>query len=184
MLGHNNPPSALELLREELDGITAELVKARDFWLARDRDIPNVSDAMSAATATQYASDVGKCLREIEDARAAAKQPYLNGGRMVDEHFKAIKEPLELVKNTMARALTLYQREADVARSRGDLGATASLRTQWVASNIDYAALDYELLRPFISLDCIDKALRSAIKHGLRSIKGATIAQESQTVIR
>lgn len=182
--GGNNPPSPLELLREELDATCVELVKARDFWLAREKDIPNVSDALSAATVTQYASDVGKCIREIEDARVVAKAPYLEAGRLIDSQFQAIKEPLELLKNGLTRALTLYQREADVSRSRGDLGATASLRPVWVASNVDYAELDLAVLRPFISMDALDKALRAAIRHGLRQIKGATIAQESRTTIR
>jgi hypothetical protein len=245
-IGGNAPPSALELLREDLDAKCASLIKDRDFWLARAGAEPEeITTPAEASSAAQLAKDVRTALKDIEAAHKLAKAPYLDGGRLVDAHFKAIGEPLTTLGNILGRRMTLYQRKveneermrreavaakareealaaeaaameaergadeiahrraleaqqraalkveqaeeaaaapaAELSRVRSPLGATMSLRTEWVHSELDRATLDLEALRPYLAIDALDKAVRAAIKAGIRTIRGVRIHQESRS---
>lgn len=73
---------------------------------------------------------------------------------------------------------------ADLARTRGDFGSLATLRREWTFKDMDRAELDLEALRAHIPTDALEKALRSAIKAGLREIKGATIFENQTATVR
>ena len=73
---------------------------------------------------------------------------------------------------------------AELSRTRGDLGAVASLRTEWVSEVEDRAVLDLEPLRHHFTPDALDKALRAAVKAGARDIKGARIYQRQVAAVR
>lgn len=189
-LGGNSPPSRIEMLRQELQETTSELTRTRDFWLAEVAKVGEVTDAASASKATQTAADVGRAIKEVEAARVKAKEPYLEGSRAVDSYFVAIRDPLAEAKTGIERRLTVYQRglradvEAPTERSRGSFGAIASLRETWVHGEVDRAKLDLESLRIWFSEESIDKAIRAAIRAGVRELKGVSIHQETQTRVR
>jgi len=73
---------------------------------------------------------------------------------------------------------------AELSRDRGNYGAVASLRTTWAGEITALPALDLETLRPHISRDALDKALRAFIKAGGRKLTGAHIFEETKTVVR
>lgn len=73
---------------------------------------------------------------------------------------------------------------ADMSRTRGDLGAVASLRTFWDMKDLDRASIDLEALRTHLPLPAIEQAIRSYVKAGGRELKGVTIFENSSTVIR
>ena len=189
-LGGNSPPSRIEMLRQELQETTSELTRTRDFWLAEVVKVPEIIDAVTAGRATQTAADVGKAIKEIEAARVKTKEPYLEGSRAVDSYFVGLKDPLTEAKTAIERQLTVWQRslrldpEAPSERSRGAFGAIASLRETWVHGEVDRAKLDLEALRMWFSDDAIDKAIRAAIRAGVRELKGVSIHQETQTRVR
>jgi hypothetical protein len=61
---------------------------------------------------------------------------------------------------------------AELARVRTDYGAMASFPSFWDFEGIDRATLDLEALRSHIPLDCLQTAVRSAVKAGARQIRG------------
>jgi hypothetical protein len=66
---------------------------------------------------------------------------------------------------------------AELARTRSDHGAVATLARTWEFHDLNRATIDLEVLRPHLSTDCIEKALRSFINAGGRTITGATIRE-------
>lgn len=111
-IGHNEPPDPLVIIRQGLDEQNRKLVRVRDFWLAELAKLPpEVTNSAEASRVTQTAADIGKAIREMDDAFKIAKAPYLEGGRVVDSHFKSLREPLGEAKNIAERLLTLWQRK-------------------------------------------------------------------------
>ena len=73
---------------------------------------------------------------------------------------------------------------AELSRSRGDLGAVASLRTEWTGEITDRNNLDLLALRAHIPLDALEKAVRSFVRAGGRELKGANIYERTSSVVR
>lgn len=67
---------------------------------------------------------------------------------------------------------------ADLSRTRGTFGSTASLRTTWEFDIEDVNRVPAEFLMPN------EAAIRAAIKGGRRDIPGVRIYQKQQTVVR
>lgn len=75
-------------------------------------------------------------------------------------------------------------REVEKVTVAGDLGSVTSTRKVWVHKDVDPAQIDLEALRPYFTRDAIDSALRQYIRNGNRSIKGATIFEDTQITTR
>lgn len=73
---------------------------------------------------------------------------------------------------------------AELAQSRGQMGSMASLRTRWVGEIVDRNALDLEALRPHISAEALQKAVNSFVAAGGRELRGASIFEKSEAVVR
>ena len=73
---------------------------------------------------------------------------------------------------------------AELSRNRGEHGAVASLRTTWVGEVTDARAIDLETLRPFFSLDVLQKAVNAYVRQGGREMQGARIFEQSHSVVR
>ena len=78
---------------------------------------------------------------------------------------------------------------AELSRTRGDYGAVASLRTFWDFRHLDRATLDLEALRPHLSQEALEKAVRAYIKanfasdHTGQQIKGVEIYQNNRAQV-
>jgi hypothetical protein len=113
-LGHNLPPPDLligETLREKLAEDHAKLIYRRDELLAAAVRIPDVTDEDIARRVSDFIKQVTAAAKAAEGARVSEKEPYLAGTRTVDGFFKAISDPLDLVKRGIEKKLTLYLRE-------------------------------------------------------------------------
>lgn len=136
--------------------------------------------------------------RRREAEERAAREEAERQARLAAEKAKAaIRGEGDLDEAATARARAA-QAEADVetarreaeakpaelSRTRGDYGATASLRTYWDFKDLDRDALDLEALRPHLALDALEKAVRAFIRAGGRSLRGVTIFENSSTVVR
>jgi hypothetical protein len=255
LIGDNRPPPDLltgETLREKLSEDHAKLIRRRDDLLAAAERIPDIEDDDIARRVSDFIKQVMVAAKASEGARIAAKEPYLDGGRTIDGFFKAISDPLDLVKRGIEKRLTLYLREvadrerrereererlareeetrrrreaeeaerklrderslkaaieararadqaeadriraekdaqakaADLSRTRGEFGAVSSLRTSWVFADMDRATIDLEALRSHLPMDGIERAIRSFVKAGGRSLKGCHIFETTDAVVR
>ena len=69
-----------------------------------------------------------------------------------------------------------------MARTRGDVGALATLQTFWDFDplTLNRAELDLEALRQHLPADAIDKAIRSFIRAGGRDLRGVHIFENQK----
>ncbi len=119
LTGHNQPPTDEQAFLNLLQERHPDLVQRKKDLLDASLRAPKTID--SDATAGKFA-DFIKQMTAFEKAcgktRAAAKEPYLEGGRLVDHYFKVILvEKISEAKQLMTRALTIYQTaKADAER--------------------------------------------------------------------
>lgn len=255
--GGNNPPPELKVgddLREALAREHAALVKRKDDLLAAEVRVPaEIADEDQAKKAADYIKLVSAAAKAANTVRVGTKEPYLEGGRIVDGFFTAgICEPLTSLKGRVEVKLNAYlrrkaeaerklreaearsqaeeaaraareaaereaamQQEADLApaieaeeraaqaqadaaqaakaadakpaelsRTRGDLGAVASLRRVWVGEIVDRERLDLDALRPHLAEADMQKALNAFVRAGGRELRGASIYENTSAVVR
>lgn len=90
-IGHNLPPLSDQLVEE------TEALKQRAEDLAGAVSRAAVSDDETAGKATLLAKMITTHRGDIDKARIARKEPFLEGGRAVDSHFKSIDSLLAQV---------------------------------------------------------------------------------------
>ena len=73
---------------------------------------------------------------------------------------------------------------ADLSRTRGEYGSTASLRGVWKGEVEDKATLDLEPLRPYLTPDSLQKAINAFVRAGGRALRGAKIFEDFKTTVR
>ena len=179
--GSNQAPLA-EVLAEE----TAALAKRRDELLAAVGRTVDIGTPEYAGKVADLARMVGACIKAAEDAHKERKEPYLRDGRAVDAAYKReIIEPLAEAKETLAASLAGYQHNNDIEQVRGELGSVSTLREEWSWEWTDrFNRFDFSQLERYFSPDAVDKAIRAAIKDGLRELKGVRIYKTHDVTIR
>lgn len=127
-IGHNSPPSDLDVLRERLEDEAGSLLLRRDELLASVGRAPaEVGDEEMAGKFADLIKLVTACHKNAEAARVARKEPFLANGRAVDGFYKGITEPLEKAKKAVEQKLTVYQRKvAEEERRRREAEARAA----------------------------------------------------------
>lgn len=123
-LGHNRPPADLlvgDALREKLAEEHAALLRrAAEILASKSEGIPEVSDDDKAQRAADFIKQCSAVVKHGEAARASVKEPYLEGGRVIDSFFHTkIRDPLTDLANRVRDKLTVYSR-AKADRERRD----------------------------------------------------------------
>lgn len=76
-------------------------------------------------------------------------------------------------------------RPAQLVKARAEHGTSvASQRTEWVGRVENYVTIDVQTLLPYLSREAIDRALNAFVKDGGRSLRGATIQQQTKLNVR
>ena len=131
------------------------------------------------AEARRQAEEAERQRREAEAAAEAAA---------TDADLDAAISAEELARQAEADAVRAKReaeaKPADLSRSRGDLGAVASLHTFWDWKDLDRDTIDLDALRPHFPADAIEKAVRSYIRAGGRKLTGVTIFENTETRVR
>ena len=117
--------------------------------------------------------------REAEEAAAKIRNEQdLAKAIAAEEALKTASADAEKAQ----RAATA--KPADLSRTRGEYGAVASLRTEWVFADLDRATLDLEALRDHLPSDALERAVRSFIRAGGRKLSGVRIYETTSAVVR
>lgn len=251
-IGHNSQVD-VDLLHDRLHNEFQPLKDRRDELIAACERIPGeIKDEETAGRVADQIKQVSACIKTANGSRAQVKQPYLDGGRLVDTFFKGVTDPLDKAKKDVQQKLTVWERakaaeerrrreeaerkareEAEAARkaaeeaaaklesdddlngaidaeeaanqaaadaaraekeadakaaalhtTRGDYGASSSLRTFWSFRNLNRDAIDLNALRPHLPQDALEKAVRAYIKAGGRQLTGVEIFEDTQSVVR
>lgn len=121
-----------------------------------------------------------------EAARKAAEAARLAEQAIRDEaQLQRAIEAAETAKQAQADAVVAEKsaaaKPAELSRTRGEVGAVASLRTFWDFTDLDRATLDLEALRQHLPADALEKAVRAFVKAGGRELRGVTIFENTAT---
>ena len=111
LIGHNQIP--------EIESLTSDLKVRADELLAAVERVPATLDQATVGRAADFVKQIGTHAKMIEERRSAAKQPYLEAGRVIDGAFKSIADPLTAAKKRVEAKIGDYQRKvADEERKR------------------------------------------------------------------
>ncbi len=177
---------------------TTSSAVAEDMLPLEERVSREVEEASLALEVTEPESpDAGEVLRSagavyarLEKERKAAKQPYLDLGRAVDQAFaplKGLKKAIDTLRNSLARieaereAARKLEMEALLERARAgelvDVPAPPPERATRTKTAWKYKVVDLSKVpRKWLTLD--EKAVKAAIDAGERKINGLEIYED------
>ncbi len=93
---HNNPPSELEILQENLTLRYVHLMRDSEGKIKLSEKIPAEFTAQNEADfVSDYIAEIGHIQKSLETARKEEKEPFLRQGQAVDEFFKSYKDKLD-----------------------------------------------------------------------------------------
>lgn len=143
----------------------AELKAARE---AEEQKAREAREAAAKAREEQAAAETAARAAKAEQ-REAAKTETEALGQAVRAERRA--DRLDDAANAT---------DADLSRTRGELGTVGSLARRWVFRVDDYDAIPLNVLRPFVSRDAIDAAIHKLMMTGRRDLPGVTFEQISE----
>ncbi len=118
-------------------------------------------------------------------ARAAAEaEAAMTDDAAVEEAVVAEQRAKDAADVAAKAQVEAEAKAADLSRTRGDYGSVASLRTFWDFKDLDRNKLALEPLRSHLSVDALEKAVRSYVKAGERKLAGVTIFENTSTTVR
>ena len=160
----------------------------------------NISDPLEAARRTamkpldafnKRAADEERRRRDEETRQAREKAQEEARIAQALERANQVAPAAEMIDRAAASAVVADKlaKEADakpahLAHVRGESGARAALRTWWVGEVNSLEVIDLEVLRHHLNPDAVQKAVNSFVAAGGRVLKGATIYEKSETVVR
>ncbi|MGE4043422.1 MAG: hypothetical protein AB7F35_01120 [Acetobacteraceae bacterium] len=120
ILGHNNPPTEAEIIRDRLaDTHKAALAKADELIAAVSRVPATCEDEDTAGKISDLVKMLSAQHKTVEAARVQEKEPHLAAGRAVDGFFKAVTERLAVAKATAEKPLDAFVKaQAEAERKR------------------------------------------------------------------
>jgi hypothetical protein len=126
--------------------------------------------------------------RQRDEAARAAKDAAEKAAAMqtdagLDDALAAEELAQQAEADAEAARRAAAAKPAELSRTRGDLGAVASLRTFWSFRDLDRATLDLDALREHLPVDALEKAVRSYVKAGGRTLRGVTIFEDAKTAV-
>lgn len=118
-IGHNNPPSEIELYAKTIADNSAEVAKrAKDLIETAKKVPPVIQDEETAEKATLYVKQLTECLKRVEDARKKEKAPWDLRADMVQTYFKGYSVPLTKSKEMVLGYLDKYVKAKDEAEKQ------------------------------------------------------------------
>lgn len=108
-IGHNNPPSEVEILRTNLLDRSEDIRARADELLSAFERVPAVIDNDDLCNrATDFVKQLQTAAAVTDKQRVVEKEPFLTSGRAVDAFFKPITDKLEQAKNTINKRISSY----------------------------------------------------------------------------
>lgn len=158
-----------------LDRLTQAKAKAQkplDMFLRRKAEEERQARLAEAARLRQEAEAKAAQAAAEEQARmkAQAETTFVDA-RVTEQKAEAMQKSAEA-------------KPAEMAQTRSSTGSLATLRTRWVGELVDVAHLDLEALRTHINPDALQKAVNSFVAAGGRNLRGASIYEKTESVVR
>lgn len=123
-----------------------------------------------------------KRLREEAEEKAKQAAAEADAG-MAPESETTLKQAIR-TESKAERFEKSVESGKGLAASHGQTGAVASIRKTWVGEITDINNIDLEALREYISRDDLQKAVNRFVSNGGRNLRGTSIYEKSDTVVR
>lgn len=108
-IGHNMPPSDLEILKSKLaENNEKALKRAQALIDAADRVPANIGDQDTSDKITDLEKQITVCIKALGEGHEKEKRPYLELGRIVDGFFKDPISTLEAAKKRVKAIQTKF----------------------------------------------------------------------------
>jgi hypothetical protein len=169
--GGRTVDSTFNAVRDRLEkirkGLNQRLTDYLDAKATRARN-----EALAEAKRQREASE--QALRDAEALDAAGQ---------TKEADAALDQAQQNSVSARAAEKEAAAKPADLARTRtGD--ATATLAREWVGEIEDFERVSVSQLRAYFTRDDIEKAVRAAVRNGLRALDGVKIYERTKASVR
>jgi hypothetical protein len=146
MIGSNLPPRDEEIRGNLAEKHSEIAARAQALIDAAGRVLEIEDEETSKKVADFIRKQIDPCLKAIDGARVAEKEPYLSGGRTVDGYFQTLATPLDKAKAIVNGKQLVYRRkvEAEERRRREEVEAAARAEAKRLA---DAAAVAEKAVR-------------------------------------
>lgn len=163
-------------ITDPLDRAKATIDNRLTVWQRKVADEERkVREAEAARQAEEAAAREAEAQRLAEEAREreadATTEEELEAAIVTGEQSTAEADKAEQARLDLVAATRFAEaKPADLSRMRTTTGVVSSLRTFWDfdPKTLSRATLDWQVLAPHISTECLEKAIRSLIRAGGR----------------
>lgn len=182
-IGHNQPPTEADLIREELASAMFGLQsRAEELAAACQRAPEAVFDDDTAKRSVLLAAQLGVFLAKVEAERKDRKAPILEHAKAVDAFFNALAGDLGAQRDAVLERLRDYQTAIaagpdDKVQIRTDEGPIATSTVETVVRITDPAKVPDR----FRVVD--EKAVKAAVKAG-EEIPGVSTEAVRKTLVK
>ena len=172
-IGHNNPPTDEDILRDTLVENNVDLVDRVEALMDSMTRTPAVVGADNAGAVGDFIKQLSAANKEATARRVATKEPYLAGGRVVDGFFKGLGGKVEDAKKDMEARLNIHLRvvaaeeraareeEASIQREEAERAAKAAAEATAKAADLSRTRGDHgsvSSLRTFWTFSDVERA--------------------------
>ncbi len=119
--------------------------------------------------------------RAEQEMRAAER---LQDQGRTDEAMEALTAASRAEEAAHEAAAVQNAKPAELVRSRAASGAMTSAKVEWTFEIEDIGKVPLEALRPYLSTDTIEKAIKAAVRGGCRQLAGVRIYEDRKIVNR
>lgn len=181
-IGGNFPPMIDEKQQEKWEARRDELIAAADHAIANFI----TTDKEQAVQVIELAKMCGVFCFLVEESRKKVKAPILEQGKLCDGQFGAITFDVQSRLNDLKDKIRLFMDWAGSDQVRTEHGAMASVRRDWVVEKVDKKKVNLQMLKDYISEECISEAALAYSREAKRydRVKGVKFKKRSIIQIR
>jgi hypothetical protein len=122
-----NEPTLSEVLADNYEDL---LLRQKELLEAANRAPKTCEDDETARKLTDFCGQMAACIAAATKAHKVEKEPWLQGGRMVDSFYRDIREPLEVFKRSFELLLGGWQQRKQEAERKVALEAERLAREE------------------------------------------------------
>lgn len=170
-------------LSRSVDGFFKKFTEGLDFS-KKKANKPLEVYLLRKAEEKRAAERAAALAQRAEAERLEAEARALEAANMQKPSEDALKEAVRMDEQATKSEKASEAKPAELARTRGDYGSLATLRTTWVGEIVDRRELDLAAIAPFLGLDVLQKAVNAFVKSGGRDLRGAKIFEQSTAMVK
>lgn len=136
MIGHNNPPSEIEILQQRLDGYEIQ----KDFDRLSSRAIPSeIADDKQAGEISDYIAAVKKTVDSVSEIHAKEKKPFWDAGKAADKWKNDFTESFQGLSKKASAPLFVWnkKKEAEEQERERQIAAKARENSEKLAAQAE-----------------------------------------------